>query len=184
MKKPLAMLTATILSLGLTACGGDDSDDRADDGLAVSVTTGPEDVAQDFDGFTTPRERDAALTTYACIRMESEPAGDVTRAAYDTVINDDILTSSFFLDPEDKKQAASDSLTATLSQYDTSNKNKWENTCDESSPYYRSWIKVGYSQYLDQEMTFTKAVADAVGAAEGVQYARELSGEARGLLNP
>jgi hypothetical protein len=188
--RTLAVLITGVLTLGLTACGGDDDQDHEAGTTRLTPTlnadseesTTTEDVAQDFDGFSTPRERDAALTVYACQRMADYDAAEVVKNAFDEVKTSEVLSTSLWSDPEEKKQAGQDQLTATLGKYDPSQ--TWTSTCDEASPYYRTWIKAGWAQYLDSTMTFTKAVADATGAAEGDQYARELSGEARSIINP
>ena len=188
--RTLAVLTSGVLTLGLAACGSNDQDHEAgttrltptlnaDSGKSTTTT---ENKAQDFDGFSTPRERGAALTVYACQRMSDYDAAEVVKNAFDEVKSSEVLSTSLWSDPEAKKQAGQDQLTATLGKYDP--QQAWTATCDEASPYYRTWIKAGWAKYLDSTMTFTKAVADATGAAEGDQYARELSGEARGLLNP
>lgn len=171
-----AIGAAAALTLGLAACGGDDQD-HADGTTRLTPT---EDAP--YDGFSTPRERDAALTVYACQRMSDHDSTEVVKNAFEEVQSSEVLSTSLWSDPEAKKQAGQDQLTATLGKYDPAK--AWTATCDEASPYYRTWIKVGWAQYLDSTMTFTKAVADATGAAGGTEYARELSGEARSLLNP
>ena len=188
----LAALTAGILTLGLTACGGDDQD-SADPPMTVSVsqdgpaiegitdemrdggfTVGPDDVA--YGGFDTPREQEAATTAYACQRMPDEDPALVYKRAYDTIMDNIILESSF---------ADGDFVAADLvRQVNMAANGALEATCDENSPYYRTWVKVGYSTWVQGVEEPSRADIEESGALDTEQYQREVSGEARSILNP
>lgn len=190
--RTLAALTAGVLTLGLAACSGDDQS-AADQSMTVSVsqdgpavegitdemrnggfTVGPEDVA--YGGFDTPREQEAATTAYACQLMETEDAALVYKHAYDTVVDSILLSDALAPDAGARVQL--------VRQVNMAASGALEATCDETSPYYATWVKAGYAQWVQDVEQPTREEIEDSGALDTEQYAREVAGESRSILNP
>lgn len=189
----LALLIPIAAGLTLTACGGSDDDNQASDlkvtsswdGPAVegitddmrnnnSVTTAPDPLG----GFDTPKDRENALTVYACHLMATTDPADVYRAASNEVLNNPILEAS--LAPTETEKKFMDATTTVAEQ----RKKDFHATCDESDPTFLPWAKIGWAHHVDNTMEFDKQIAEDDGVFNDPQYQREVDGTAVGLTNP